>query len=378
MLNAVKPGMGRARSVYIVAPVCPPYGGMSVQAERLTKCLKREGIPTSIVATNPDPPTWLQRIGNPPVLRTLARTMQYRNSLKRIDQHSVIHHFSASHLYFFIHSLPLLLLPKDRRRKLIINYRGGEAVGFLARWAWFVVPLMRRADLIAVPSEFLKSIFSKYGLNSVVLPNLAETEEFRFVERKPFTPKLLVTRNLEPIYDVECVLRAFRILQQRMPEATLGVVGDGSESQRLRELAEQWNLRAVTFYGALPPTRLPDLYAQHDMYVNSSRVDNFPGSLVEAACSGLPIVTTKAGGIHHMIQDGRNGLLVDIGDHRAIANGIVQLLKEQNFARQMAIRARQWAEQFSWESIFPQLSACYGFDSPARSPECELQAAAPR
>jgi glycosyltransferase involved in cell wall biosynthesis len=165
------------------------------------------------------------------------------------------------------------------------------------------------------------------------------------------------------MYDVECVLRAFRVLQAKIPEATLGVAGEGSEKDRLQTLVREWNLNGVNFYGAVPHQELSSLYLQHDIYLNASRVDNFPGALVEAACAGLPIVTTRAGGIPEMIQDRQNGLLCDVGDAGALANCVMEILEHQDFAHQLARNARSWAEQFSWHSVFPQLLQCYGFES---------------
>jgi glycosyltransferase involved in cell wall biosynthesis len=122
-------------------------------------------------------------------------------------------------------------------------------------------------------------------------------------------------------------------------------------------------LRGVNFYGALAYGKLPALYKEHDIYVNASRVDNFPGALVEAACAGLPVVTTRAGGIPEMIRHRENGLLVDIGDDAALANSVLELLHHQDWARQLARTARAWAEQFSWLRVFPELLRCYGFET---------------
>jgi glycosyltransferase involved in cell wall biosynthesis len=254
----------------------------------------------------------------------------------------------------------LLLLGRWTRSKIILNYRGGKAANFLRKWQWFVLPLLRRANEIVVPSEFLRKVFQNFGLHSTLLPNLADTELFHFAEKKQFMPRLLVTRNLEPIYDVESVLRAFQIVQDKMPQASLGIAGDGSEVNKLRAIVGELNLRNVIFYGAIPHKALPAIYRQYDIYVNASRVDNFPGTLIEASCAGLPIVTTNAGGIPEMIRDGENGLLCAVGDSVGLADGILHLLKHQEFAQLLAQNARVWAEQFSWRNVLPRLLQCYG------------------
>jgi glycosyltransferase involved in cell wall biosynthesis len=345
-----------------VAPAPPPYGGMSVQAEKLYSRLLGEGISVELISTNPAPPELLRVLAQIPGIRTILREIQYLISLIRIVRHpGVVHHFSASYLFFFLHTAPLLLLARIFSVKLVLNYRGGAAADFLQNWSWAAVPLLKSADELAVPSKFLQQLFHSFGLDSVVVPNVADVESFPFVERQQFHPRLFVSRNLEPIYDVECVLRAFRIVQSKMPKATLTIAGEGSEASKLRSLVKKLCLRGVSFYGAVPYQDLPSLYRQNDIYINASRIDNFPGSLVEAACAGLPIVSTRAGGIPEMIHDRETGLLCDIGDARALAGGVLELVEDPGFARGLARAACSWAQQFSWSNVYPQLLRCYGF-----------------
>jgi len=358
----MKPGGVRAScKVCVVAPLPPPYGGMSLQAEKLISRLTQEGIPMAVVSTNPSPPKGLQWVASIPGVRTLLRELQYVwRLLRTINGCTAIHHFSASGLYFFLQSIPVLVFGCGLHKRTILNYRGGNAANFLKRWHWFVVPFMRLAGSIAVPSEFLQQVFREYGLEATVLPNIADTELFPWRERGHFAPVLLVTRHLEPMYNVECLLRALRTIQIRFPEAVLGVAGDGSEERRLRALVNEWRLPGVKFYGAVAYRDLPALYASHDIYVNSSNIDNFPGALVEAACSGLPIVTTRAGGIRWMVRDRQTGILVDLDDDAALAAGVIEILENPELGSHLSQQARSWAEQFSWKHIRPTLLASYG------------------
>jgi len=334
---------------------------MTLQAERLRSRLLAEGVSLLVIPTNPQAPAGFGLLHRIPVLRTVIREAQYLFSLCRLFYRrvAVVHHLSASGLYFFLHSAPVLMLARIAGKRAILNYRGGRA-DFLRAWSWLVVPLMRLADQVAVPSEFLQRVFASYGISSVLLPNIAEGGLFSFCERKAFSPRLLVTRNLEPMYNLECVLRAFRIVQTQCPEAVLGVVGSGSQEARLRHLVDELRLAGVTFYGAVRNQDLPAIYAQHDIYVNASSVDNFPGALVEAACSGLVIVTTRAGGIPDMLPDRERALLVPLNDHEALAQGALECLRNQQFAHKLAQAAHVWAGQFSWANVFPRLMECYG------------------
>jgi glycosyltransferase involved in cell wall biosynthesis len=351
----------RCGKVCVVAPAPPPYGGMSLQAETMVQRLRDEGVTADLLSTNPAPPRALETIQRVPGLRTLLREVQYLDSLiKKMRECRILHHFAASGLYFFAHSIPVLAMGRLLKKRVILNYRGGKADEFLSRWAWCVVPFMRMASQICVPSEFLQEVFSKYGMRAMLLPNVAATEIFPWKKRARFAPVLLVTRHLEPMYNTECLLRAFGIIQRRFPEAVLTIAGDGSEAARLKNLAAEWGLAGVKFCGAVPYRDLPSLYATHDIYINSSNVDNFPGALVEAACSGLPIVTTGAGGIPWMIRNHENGIIVGLNDHERLAEGAIAVIENAEFGRSLAQQAWRWAQQFSWANVFPKLMAAYG------------------
>jgi glycosyltransferase involved in cell wall biosynthesis len=362
--------MPRCGKVCVVAPAPPPYGGMSLQAEKIVQRLRGEGVVVDLLSTNPAPPRALAWVKSVPGLRTLVREVQYLSaSIMRMADCEICHHFSASGLYFFAHSMPVLLLGRLSRKRVILNYRGGKAEEFLKHWAWCVVPFLRMATQICVPSEFLQEIFAKYGLNATLLPNIAPTEMFPWKKRIRFTPTLLVTRHLEPMYNTECLLRAFRIIQKRFPDAVLTIAGDGSEAARLHNVVAQWKLPGVKFCGAVAHRDLAALYGSHDIYVNSSNVDNFPGALVEAACSGLPIVTTGAGGIPWMIRNRESGVVVGLNDADALAAGVIAIIEDAEFGRGLAQNACRWAQQFSWANVFPKLMAAYGARVAAAEPK---------
>lgn len=347
--------------VCVVAPLPPPYGGMSIQAETLVSRLKEERICVRAVSVNPVPPESLSWAQNIPVLRTVIRELQFLTLIiKMLPYSEVVHHFSASGLYFFAYSAPLLVICPLLGKRVILNYRGGDAATFLKNWGWCVAPLMQRATSICVPSEFLQRIFGEHRLASSLLPNIAPVEMFPWKAREYFAPSLLVTRHLEPMYNIECLLRAFRVIQKHFPQASLTIAGDGSEAVGLKDLVFKWKLSEVKFLGAVPHDDLPALYASHDIYINSSNVDNFPGALVEAACSGLPIVTTGAGGIPSMLQHRESGVVVGLNDDKALAAGVLEIIEHPEFGRHLARQARKWAEQFSWKNVFPRLLACYG------------------
>ena len=90
-----------------------------------------------------------------------------------------------------------------------------------------------------MPSAFLQDVFGGFGIDAEVIPNIVDVRRFAFRERTPLRPKVLSTRNFESLYNLPCTLRAFRRFQDRYPDATLTLVGAGSQEPAIRSLAAE-------------------------------------------------------------------------------------------------------------------------------------------
>ena len=216
-----------------------------------------------------------------------------------------------------------------------------------------VRPILKSVDTISVPSGFLKKAFKEVlGLDAVVVPNIADLDQFKFRERRVVNPKLLVTRSLEKIYNVDCIIRAFRIVHERFPESSLGIVGDGSQRPVLEKLAADLRLnKCITFYGRIKHHEIQNYYNQYDIFINASNVDNQPGVILEAFASGLPVVSTRVGGIPFMVEDGVTGLLVGKGDCEGLAKKAIHLIEEPRLAHKLTYNAWVGCDKYSWENV---------------------------
>jgi phenylacetate-CoA ligase len=225
-------------------------------------------------------------------------------------------------------------------KRMLLNYRSGEAEDHLSR-SRLARRLVRAWDLVIVPSGYLVGIFRQVGLTASAIPNIVDTRLFSFRSRAPLRPVFLSNRNLEPLYNVECTLRAFAMIREVYPDARLDVVGDGSQAGHLRHVASRLGLAGVTFHGKVAPQHMPEFYGRADIYLNSSEIDNMPTSLLEAQACGLPVVTSRAGGIPHIVRHEETGLLVPPNDPRALADAALRVLAEPVLASRMTEQARR-------------------------------------
>jgi glycosyltransferase involved in cell wall biosynthesis len=339
--------------VLIVAPSFDILGGQSVQAARLADCLREEpSLQVGFLPINPRLPGPLRYLQRIKYVRTILTMIAYVISLLlRVYKYDVIHVFSASYFSFVIAPTPAILIGKLYRRKVLLNYHSGEAEDHLQRWQRSAVPAIKLADTVIVPSEYLVRVFDQFGLTAYAICNLVDTGKLRFRERVPLRPVFLSNRNFEVHYGVDRVLRAFKIIQERFSEATLDVVGDGSQRQALETLAAELGLRNTTFQGQIDPNFISRVYDTADIYLNASEIDNQPLSILEAFACGLPIVTTDAGGIPDMVGNGKTGIVIPRGDYVQMAERAIGLLNNQSETKQMIERARQECLKYSWEAV---------------------------
>jgi glycosyltransferase involved in cell wall biosynthesis len=355
--------VAQPNSILIVAPVPPPSGGMALQARLLERLLKRDSVPTRFLPSNFALPGKLSLCERVPGLRTLLRFLLIWGHLRQeVRQAAVMHVFAASWLYFFVVVCPAILMGRLYGTRTVLNYRGGDARRFFKRWGWLVKPVVRRADVITTPSAFLgEVIHDVFAVPVVIVPNILDLSAFTFRRRTDFRPNILVSRNLEKMYNIECVLQAFRQIQEWHPDARLWIAGTGSEEQRLRSLVAEWDLPNVRFLGNLSHEDLPAVYQQCDIAINASHIDNFPAALLEASAAGLTVVSTATGGIPFIYENDVTALLVEQDDWRALAAAVDRIVRNGAVAAKMTLESRTMVEQFTWENVRQTLFTVYGF-----------------
>lgn len=344
--------------ILIIAPALPLVGGQAVQAQRLLENFRRE--PQLEVDFQPINPQVAPRLQKIVYLRTVLTTLKYVfDLLGKIPRADVVHVFSAAYYGFVLSVAPAIVLAKLFGKKTIVNYRSGEAETFFRGWGRHFLWVLRWADEVVAPSGYLVDVFQKFGIQGRSIFNIIDTGKFNFRARAPLRPVFLSNRSLESLYNIECILRAFEILGERFPDAHLIIANDGVERENLKRAAREMNLKRVEFVGLVPQAKIAELYDSVDVYLNSPNFDCMPGSLIECFASGLPVVSTDAGGIPYILKDGETGLLVETNDHEALAKQAIYLLENADLAQAIIDRARKECAKYSWEAIRPQWLSLY-------------------
>lgn len=364
-------GAGRLgpRRIALVAASLEILGGQGIQARTLATELQKDGFEVTFIPINPQFPRGLRWLRRYPYARTLLNQALFLPSLLRLRRAEVAHVFSASYWSFLLSPVPAIVAARCLGKRIVLNYHSGEAEDHLARWGMFVHPWLRWVDEIVVPSEYLQRVFARYGHRARVIRNVVDTSAFRYRERLPLRPRFLSTRNLSPHYRVDNTLEAFALLKNRYPEATLTVVGYGSEEGRIRGLAASLGSEGIRFVGRVEAPAMPRLYDEAEIFLNSSEVDNQPVSILEAFAAGLPVVSTGTGGIAAMVREGETGFLVPPRNPAAMAKAVGSLLEDPHRALLLARRARQEVTSYTWSHVREAWATVYSGRTLSRGEE---------
>jgi glycosyltransferase involved in cell wall biosynthesis len=348
-------------TIALVGPKAPPAGGMANQTAQLKQLLEASGAKVIFIAVNPDyKPAFIAKL---PILRALWRLPQYCISLYRgYAKADIVHLMANSGWSWHLFATPAIWLAKLRRKPILINYRGGHAAKFFQH-SWRLVSLsIQQSAGVIVPSSYLQQVFYQYKQASTIVPNVLDPSIF-YPTTKPAGAKqlhIIVTRNLEAIYDVACVIRAFSNIVQQFPYAILTIAGSGPERKTLELLVKQLNLiSSVKFVGRLNSSEIASLYRSADVMFNSSLVDNSPNSLIEAMASGVPIISSNVGGIPLLVTHEYDALLVAPSQPELFYQQVSRLQKDPVLKQKLITNGLNSSRRFHWPSVSQLLLAQY-------------------
>lgn len=346
--------------VLLIAPSLHILGGQAVQAHRLMAGMQSEpSVKMGFLPFNAPLPALLPLLRPLKYVRTVVTLALYLARLAATAwRYDVIHIFTAAYYSYLLWSVPAILLGRLYGKRIIVNYRDGQCEDHLRNWRT-ALPTLRLAHAIVAPSGFLVHVMQQFGLEAQAIFNILDIDHFHYRQRSRVRPVFMTNRMLEPLYNVECILRAFAIIQRGYPEATLNIAHDGPSRSGLEALARELHLQNVEFLGGVPHDRVAALYDAADIYLTTPNIDCMPGSLLECFASGIPVIATNAGGIPYILTHESTGLLVSVNDHEAVAQAAFRLVDDPELAERLTRNAREECERYRWSEIRDQWVPLY-------------------
>lgn len=213
--------------------------------------------------------------------------------------------------------------------------------------------LFKKALVNVSPSYYLKQAFKTEGYEKVLyIPNTLTIEDYPYRQRPIETIKLIWVRSFSEIYNPLLAVKALKLLTDKGFKAELCMVGPDSDGSliKVKEYCDLHNLDAI-FTGKLLKKEWIAKAEDYNIFLNTTNFDNTPVSVIEAMALGLPVVSTNVGGMPYLIEDGKEGFLVNPDDVEAMTRAILELYHNQNLVVTLTANARQKVEQFDWEVV---------------------------
>jgi len=198
---------------------------------------------------------------------------------------------------------------------------------------------------LGVPREKVKLISHGVSLNEFSPHN--RSLEFKKRLGIPSDSRTIVsTRNLEPVYNVELLIRAIPQVIRVISNVHFLILGDGPQKKHLHEVVNRLMVKKhVSFVGAVSHEKVAEFLANSDFYVSTALSDSTSVSLLEAMASQLPVIVTDLEGNKEWIKNGVNGFIIPKTNPKILAERILQLLDDKETARKFGSYNRKIVEQ---------------------------------
>lgn len=195
-----------------------------------------------------------------------------------------------------------------------------------------------------VPQKSTKVHTVHSGVNPEKYENLEEVDLRREFQIRPDKQVIVNVAALADHKDYPTFLKTISKLKNRDLYAV--IFGDGELKTELEELAGLLEISHKVKFAGFRTDVLPFL-AKADCFLFPSKMEGLGTAVLDAFGCGVPVVTTRAGGITEMVEHEQNGLLADVGDYETLASHVEQVLDNQELRKRLTKNAKYTLSEFS-------------------------------
>ena len=362
--------------------VCyPTFGGSGVVATELGKALAEKGHEIHFITYSQpvrlgslrknvryhevnvsDYPLFLY----PPYELVLASKMvdvAKHEGLDLLHVHYAIPHASAAYMAKQILKREGINLP-------VITTLHGTDITLLGRDASFEPVIsfaINESDAVTAVSQSLRTdTYKLFGINidievipNFLNPNLIDEEivkEIREEYAPDGTPMLIHISNFRPVKRVIDVMEIYKRVNELKPSVLI-MVGDGPDRSKAEQFAREHQLNDGVFVGNVKNPM--ELLSAADVMLLPSESESFGLAALEAMASGVPVVSSNAGGLPELNRHGVSGLMSNVGDVDEMAKQVFYLIEKEERLLKFKDQARERASAFSLEAVLPLYEKLY-------------------
>lgn len=250
-----------------------------------------------------------------------------------------------------------MLMGKFFRIKSIVSVLGGDAIALPEiQYGQMLSPLkrklilwtLREATEVNALTQYLIDNLSREGLERKdikIIPWGIDTSLFVFNEKQVSEPvQFLHIGNLHPVKDQETLLRAFKIINDKI-SARLVIIGEGISEGRIRNLITELGLQdKITIRGLLPYEELPAYYKNADVLLHTSLSEGQSEVVTEAMSCGVLVCGTRTGLIYDLPDC---CLSVPVQDFKTLGKEVIELLSDAQRMKEIRSNAYAWSQVYT-------------------------------
>jgi glycosyltransferase involved in cell wall biosynthesis len=373
-----------------VIPEFPPplIGGGGYHVYNLSKELVRRGVDVTVFTLNVGNTFLLKKtevethFGKAKVFRVPASYIPkttYPIAPKLIplllkENPDIIH----AHGYQVFTTDAALTVSKIKKIPLVLTLhgfpRGFDKLTHRAHFNLIGKETLKRAKKIISVSRMVAHEFRVIGVPKekiAIIPNGVDLEEYKQLPigdlfRKRLDIKenekvVLTIGRLEKIKGFQYLIKALPSIIKEVGSTKLVIAGpDFNYGAKLKKLAEETNVQDnVIFYGPINGKEKFEAFSAANIVAVPSLYEGFGMLLLEAMAAGKPLVATNTGAAPEIIQNGKNGILANLGNVEDLAGKIIKLLSDDQLMYLISQESRKTVEAFDWEKVSEHVHKLY-------------------
>jgi glycosyltransferase involved in cell wall biosynthesis len=228
---------------------------------------------------------------------------------------------------------------KNKRKKILVNADKVIAVSDF---------MNRIAKAIGVDGDKIKIIYNSVDF---IKPDNFNGEAIKNIKRQyGIDAKIIVTAcRLTPWKGVDGIIRIMPKLITRLGKINFLVLGDGQELNNLKELSGELRVNDnVHFLGRISQSQIINYFKVADLFILNTNYEGLSHTILEVMTAGTPVLTTNAGGNPEIIDNNKDGLLVNFNNEQELLLAAVKILSDQELTDNLVKNASAKLKKFNW------------------------------
>ncbi len=268
--------------------------------------------------------------------------------------------------FSFIEKGFMVLLAKLFNKKVIICPRSGFIIDDINKSSfmkYFIKKILSWSNFVVCQSQYWKGFYSNLTKSPIdrfkVIHNWIDISEYDLdIANVDYKTNVLFMGWVEKNKGIYELVEAVRSNRKQMSDFNFIICGEGSESKNIRELVRKYSLDSYfTFKGWVSGDQKIDILKSAHIFVMPSYREGLPNALLEAMASGCAVIASAVGAIPDIIKNQENGLLIESGDHHALAQSLIFLGKNLETRKDLALSARKTIENdhdinVTWKNFY--------------------------